>query len=292
MRPGLTTALIGAMPAVFVLIWSTGFVVARLGMPHAPPFTFLAWRFLFSIGVIGAWVALSRNIAWPRSRRQWAHLAVVGTLLHGGYLGGVWAAIKAGMPAGLAALIVCLQPVLTAVWLSWRGTGHHVSARQWLGLLLGLGGLVLVLWRGMSGGSVSVEQVLLAVAALISITVGTLYQKRYLGPADVRAASLMQLTAALVATLPLAWAETGSLHWHPELIAAMAWSVLGMTLGGSSLLYLLIQRGAATEVTSLFYLVPPCTALLAWLAFAEPLTLVMLFGMLLCAIGVYLVRRE
>jgi drug/metabolite transporter (DMT)-like permease len=288
----LTTALIGAMPAMFVLIWSTGFVVARLAMPHAPPFTFLAWRYLFSIGVIGAWVALSRNIAWPRSRGQWAHLAVVGILLHGGYLGGVWAAIKAGLPAGLAALIVCLQPVLTAVWLSWHGRGHHVSARQWLGLLLGLGGLMLVLWRGMSGGSVSVGQVLLAVAALISITGGTLYQKRFLGPADVRAAGLMQLTAALVATLPLAWVETESLHWHPELIAAMAWSVLGMTLGGSSLLYLLIQRGAATEVTSLFYLVPPCTALLAWLGFAEPLTLVMLFGMLLCAIGVYLVRRE
>lgn len=280
------------MPAVFVLIWSTGFVVARLGMPHGPPMTFLAWRYLFSICVIGVWVALSRNIAWPRSPRQWAHLAIVGTLLHGGYLGGVWAAVKAGMPAGLAALIVCLQPVATAIWLSWRGTEHRVSSRQWMGLLLGLGGLTLVLWRGMSGGTVSVEQMALAVAALISITVGTLYQKRYVGPADVRAASLTQLSAALLATLPLAWAETGTMHWHPELIAAMAWSVLVLTLGGSSLLYLLIQRGAATEVTSLFYLVPPCTALLAWAGFGEPLTPVMLLGMGLCAIGVYLVRRE
>jgi drug/metabolite transporter (DMT)-like permease len=282
-RPNLSSALIRAMPAVFVLIWSTGFVVARLGMPHAPPMTFLAWRYVFSIGVIGVWVALSRNIAWPRSPRQWVHLAVVGTLLHGGYLGGVWAAVKAGMPAGLAALIVCLQPVATAIWLSWRGTEHRVSTRQWMGLLLGLGGLTLVLWRGMSGGTVSVEQMLLAVAALISITVGT---------ADVRAASLTQLTAALVATLPLAWAETGAMHWHPDLIAAMAWSVLVLTLGGSSLLYLLIQRGAATEVTSLFYLVPPCTALLAWAGFGEPLTPVMLLGMALCAVGVYLVRRE
>jgi drug/metabolite transporter (DMT)-like permease len=290
--PATTPALIRAMPAVFVLIWSTGFVVARLGMPHGPPMTFLVWRYVFSIGVIGVWVAASRNIAWPRSPRQWAHLAVVGTFLHGGYLGGVWAAVKAGMPAGLAALIVCLQPVATAIWLSWRGAEHHVSARQWTGLLLGLGGLTLVLWRGMSGGTVGIEQIGLAVAALISITVGTLYQKRYVGPADVRAASLTQLSAALLATLPLAWAETAVMHWHAELIAAMAWSVLVLTLGGSSLLYLLIQRGAATEVTSLFYLVPPCTALLAWAAFDEPLTPVMLLGMALCAIGVYLVRRE
>jgi drug/metabolite transporter (DMT)-like permease len=291
-RPNLSSALISAMPVVFVLIWSTGFVVARLGMPHGPPLTFLAWRYVFSIGVIGVWVLLSRNIAWPRSSRQWVHLAIVGTLLHGGYLGGVWAAVKAGMPAGLAALIVCLQPVATAIWLSWRGTDHRVSSRQWMGLLLGLGGLTLVLWRGMSGGTVSVEQMLLAVAALTSITVGTLYQKRYVGPADVRAAGLTQLTAALIVTLPLAWIETGTLHWHPDLIAAMAWSVLVLTLGGSSLLYLLIQRGAATQVTSLFYLVPPCTALLAWAGFGEPLTPVMLLGMGLCAIGVYLVRRE
>jgi drug/metabolite transporter (DMT)-like permease len=212
--------------------------------------------------------------------------------MHAGYLGGVWAAVKAGMPAGLAALIVCLQPVATAIWLSWRGTDHRVSSRQWMGLLLGLGGLTLVLWRGMSGGTVSVEQMLLAVAALTSITVGTLYQKRYVGPADVRAAGLTQLTAALIVTLPLAWIETGTLHWHPDLIAAMAWSVLVLTLGGSSLLYLLIQRGAATQVTSLFYLVPPCTALLAWAGFGEPLTPVILLGMGLCAIGVYLVRRE
>lgn len=285
-------ALVGAMPAVFVLIWSTGFVVARLGMPHAPALTFLAWRFALSIVAIGAWVLVSRNVAWPRTRIQWLHLALVGSLMHGGYLGGVWIAVKAGMSAGLAALIVCLQPVLTATWLSWRGTTHRVSPRQWAGLVLGLGGLTLVVWRRMQGGEVTLAQLVPAVFALLSITVATLYQKRFVAPADVRPANLIQLVAALVVTAPLSWFEAGSMQWGAELAVAMAWSVLGLTLGGSSLLYLLIQRGAATEVTSLLYLVPPCTAVLAWLAFAEPITAVMLAGMAMCASGVYLVRRE
>jgi len=290
-RHGLGPALIGAMPVVFVLIWSTGFVVARLGMPHAPALTFLAWRFALSIAAIGAWVLVSRNVVWPRTRSQWLHLALVGTLMHGGYLGGVWVAVKAGMSAGLAALIVCLQPVLTATWLSWRGTAHRVAPQQWAGLVLGLGGLTLVVWRRMQGGEVTIAQLVPAVAALLSITVATLYQKRFVAPADVRPANLIQLTAALAVTAPLSWFEAGSMQWGTELAVAMAWSVLGLTLGGSSLLYLLIQRGAATEVTSLLYLVPPCTALLAWLGFAEPITAVMLTGMALCAIGVYLVRR-
>jgi drug/metabolite transporter (DMT)-like permease len=280
------------MPVVFVLIWSTGFVVARLAMPHAPPMSFLTWRFTLSILAIGVWVLLSRNVRWPTSRAQWLHLAFVGILMHGGYLGGVWVAVKAGMAAGLAALIVCLQPVLTATWLSWRGDDHRVSPRQWAGLALGLGGLVLVVWRRMQGGEVTWVQLLPALGALLSITIGTLYQKRFVAAADVRPANLIQLAAALVVAAPLALLEVGPMAWGAELVVAMAWSVLGLTLGGSSLLYLLIQRGAATQVTSLLYLVPPCTALLAWMMFAEPLTLSMLAGMALCALGVYLVRRD
>ncbi len=286
------SALIRAMPVVFVLIWSTGFVVARLGMPHAPPLTFLAWRFALSIVAIGAWVMLSRRVAWPRNAAQWLHLGLVGILMHGGYLGGVWVAVKAGMSAGLAALIVCLQPVLTATWLSWRGAEHRISPRQWAGLALGLGGLTLVVWRRMQGGEVTTAQLAPALLALLSITVGTLYQKRYVAPADVRPANLIQLSAALLVTAPLALLESGGMQWSTELVVAMAWSVLVLTLGGSSLLYLLIQRGAATQVTSLLYLVPPCTALLAWIGFGEAITIVMLAGMALCALGVYLVRRE
>ena len=280
-----------AMPAVFVLIWSTGFVVARLGMPHAPPMGFLSWRYALSIAAFGVWIVLVRDVQWPRSRRQWFHLAVLGTLQHAGYLGGVWAAVKAGMPAGLAALIVCLQPVLTAAWLSWRSTVHRVSARQWVGLWLGLGGLTLVLWHRMQGGALGLGPLLLAVGALLSITVGTLYQKRFVESVDVRTANLVQLVAALLVTLPLTLLEHEALQWNVPLWSALAWSVLALTLGGSSLLYLLIQRGAATEVTSLFYLVPPCTALMAWIGFGEHITPSMWLGMALCATAVFLVRR-
>jgi drug/metabolite transporter (DMT)-like permease len=253
--------------------------------------TFLVWRFALSIAAIGAWTLVSRNVRWPAPGKQWAHLALVGVLMHGGYLGGVWVAVKAGMAAGLAALIVCLQPVLTAAWMSWRGAEHRVRAHQWAGLVLGLGGLVLVVWRRMHGGEVNWQQLAPAVAALMAITVGTLYQKRCVAPADVRPANLIQLAAALVATAPFALLETGSMAWGVELSIALGWSVLGLTLGGSSLLYVLIQRGAATEVTSLLYLVPPCTALLAWTMFGEPITASMLIGMALCAFGVFLVRR-
>ena len=284
-------AWLRTMPVVFVLIWSTGFVVARLGMPHAPPMGFLAWRYALSILAIGAWIVLARGVSWPRGRAQWLHLAVLGTLQHAGYLGGVWAAVKLGMPAGLAALIVCLQPVLTATWLSWHGSAHRVTHRQWLGLWLGLGGLTLVLWRRMQGGEIDAASLALAIGALLSITVGTLYQKRFVAPVDVRSANLVQLIAALVVTLPLAFVEHEAMRWNAQLWSAMAWSVLALTLGGSSLLYLLIQRGAATEVTSLLYLVPPCTALMAWIGFGEAVTPSMLLGMALCATAVFLVRR-
>jgi len=291
MTPLQQGAWLRAMPVVFVLIWSTGFVVARLGMPHAPPMGFLAWRYALSILAIGAWIVLARGVSWPRGRAQWLHLAVLGTLQHAGYLGGVWAAVKSGMPAGLAALIVCLQPVLTAAWLSWRGSAHRVTLRQWVGLCLGLGGLTLVLWRRMHGGEIDALTLALAIGALLSITVGTLYQKRFVAPVDVRSANLVQLIAALAVTLPLALLEREAMHWNAQLWAAMGWSVLALTLGGSSLLYLLIQRGAATEVTSLLYLVPPCTALMAWLGFGEAVTPGMLLGMALCAAAVFLVRR-
>ena len=285
------SAWLRAMPVVFVLIWSTGFIVARLGMPHAPPMGFLAWRYALSIAAFAGWIALARHVPWPRGRRQWGHLALLGTLQHGGYLGGVWAAVKGGMPAGLAALIVCLQPVLTAAWLSWRSSAHRVTPRQWAGLWLGLGGLTLVLWRRMQGGEIGVASLALAIGALLSITAGTLYQKRFVTPVDVRSANLVQLLAAFAVTLPLALIEPEPMQWNAQLGAAMAWSVLALTLGGSSLLYLLIQRGAATEVTSLFYLVPPCTALMAWIGFGEALTASMVLGMTLCAAAVFLVRR-
>jgi drug/metabolite transporter (DMT)-like permease len=210
--------------------------------------------------------------------------------MHAGYLGGVWAAVKDGMGAGLVALLVGLQPVLTAVWVAARG--GEVRGRQWAGLALGLAGLVLVVWQKLGLGEVHELNLLLAFGALISITAGTLYQKSFLKPCDVRTASLVQLSAAFVITLPLALLESESMRWNAQLAGAMAWSVLALTLGGSSLLYLLIQRGAATAVTSLLYLVPPTTALMAWVLFGEPITVLTVAGMALTAVGVSLVVRS
>ena len=286
-----SSMLVRATPAVFVLIWSTGFVVARYAMPHAQPLSFLSLRYALSALAFAIWVALSRA-AWPRNRAQWLHLSVTGLLMHAGYLGGVWCAVKAGLGAGMAALIVGLQPVLTALWISATGSAHRVLPRQWLGLSLGLGGLLLVVWQKLHLGQVSAANVGLALFALASITAGTLYQKRWVAPCDVRSANAVQLLAALAVTLPLALFEPRQFDPHPELIAALAWSVLVLTLGGSSLLYLLIQRGAATAVSSLMYLVPPCTALLAWWLFGETLSTTVLAGLALTALGVSLVVRE
>jgi drug/metabolite transporter (DMT)-like permease len=284
--------VVQAMPWVFVLIWSTGFIVARYGMPYAPPLKFLALRYALSALCFLVWIVIGRA-AWPQGARQWGHLAVTGVLMHGVYLGGVWAAVKAGMGAGTIALIVGLQPVLTAIWVSVAmSTEHRVTPRQWLGLLLGFVGLALVVWRKLGVGEVTGWNFGLAVLALVGITVGTLYQKRFVEPCDVRTANTVQLLAALLLTAPLAMLlEQEPVTPHPHFIGAMVWSVLALTLGGSSLLYLLIQRGAATQVTSLLYLVPPCTAVMAWLLFDEALAAPTLAGLALTAVGVALVVR-
>ncbi|MEO5883251.1 MAG: DMT family transporter [Caldimonas sp.] len=287
------------MPWVFVLIWSTGFVVARLAMPHAPPFSFLSVRFALSAVCFFIWSALVRA-AWPASRGQWVHLAVVGVLMQAGYLGGIWSAVKAGIGAGTIALLVGLQPVLTALWVTatssrtgrGEGAGGGVSVRQWLGLLLGLAGLGLVVWPKMGSGEVTPANLAMALVALLGITIGTLYQKRHVAPCDVRTASAVQMLAALAISVPFALLEPEAMDWNINLVAAMAWSVGVLTLGGSSLLYLLIQRGEATTVTSLLYLVPPCTAAMAWLLFGEFFTLVMTLGMALTVVGVAIVVRD
>ncbi len=291
-----TAWMVLAMPVVFVLIWSTGFIVARYGMPHAPPFSFLEMRYALSALCLLAW-ALAARAAWPRERVQWGHLAVTGVLMQACYLGGVWAAVKNGMGAGLSALVVGLQPVLTGLWLS--AMGGVVTRRQWLGLALGLGGLVLVVWQKLGLGEVSPLSLFCTVVALGGITAGTLYQKRFVQPCDVRVAGLVQMLAALLVTIPLAMLETETPRWftpdgalNRELAGALAWSVLGLTLGASSLLYLMIQRGAATRVASLMYLVPPTTALMAWQLFGEPITVLTLAGVVLTAVGVSVVVRS
>ena len=288
---------LAAIPVVFVLIWSTGFIVARYGMPHAPPLSFLALRYALSIACFLAWIVWSK-VAWPQTRTQWLHLSVTGVLMHAGYLGGVWVAVKAGMGSGLSSLIVGFQPVLTAIWVAYSVRGSDqpgISRRQWLGLLLGFLGLLMVVWRKLTLGTpldhVTPVNMAFALAALLSITVGTLYQKRFVQACDVRSANTVQLLAALVVTLPFALMETEAMRWNGELVGAMTWSVLGLTLGGSSLLYILIQRGAAASVTSLLFLVPPTTAMMAWLLFGEAITWATLLGTALTALGVSWVVR-
>lgn len=286
------------MPAVFVLIWSTGFIVAKFGLPYAPPFTFLAIRFFCSLLCFLVWIKLA-GAQWPQGRAQWLHLCVVGLMTHAGYLGGVWLAVKSGMGSGLAALVVGLQPVLTALWVASHFGGHgaqdsqRVLPRQWLGLALGLGGLVLVVWHKLGiGAEATALTVGATVFALLCITAGTLYQKQFVVKTDVRSANAVQIAAALLVMLPFAFFESEAIVWNAPFVGALAWSVVVLTLGGSSLLYLLIQRGAATSVTSLMYLVPPTTALMAWVLFDEAITTATVAGTALTAIGVSLVVRS
>lgn len=244
------------------------------------------------------WIKLA-EAQWPQGRAQWLHLCVVGLMTHAGYLGGVWLAVKSGMGSGLAALVVGLQPVLTALWVASHFGGHgaqdsqRVLPGQWLGLALGLGGLVLVVWHKLGIGAEATALTLGAtVFALLCITSGTLYQKQFVVKTDVRSANAVQIAAALLVMLPFAFFESEAIVWNAPFVGALGWSVVVLTLGGSSLLYLLIQRGAATSVTSLMYLVPPTTALMAWVLFDEAITTATVAGTALTAIGVSLVVRS
>jgi drug/metabolite transporter (DMT)-like permease len=281
------------MPFVFVFIWSTGFISARLGMPYAPAMSFLAIRCALSVLCFLIWIGLTtgfKSIAWPSSRLQWIHLVVTGALVQAGYLSGVWLAIKAGMGAGLTSLIVGLQPILTALWVGFISKQERVDLWQWTGLALGFLGLALVVSGKLTAGlEVTPYTLGWTLFSLVSITTGTLYQKRFVAPIDVRVGNGIGLASAALVCLPFALRDTASVIWHPHLMLAMGWAVLGLSLGGSSLFYLLVQRGAATSVTSLLYLVPPTTAAIAWLLFGEHISGVTIAGTLLCAMGVWFV---
>jgi drug/metabolite transporter (DMT)-like permease len=277
------------IPFVFVFIWSTGFIVARYGMPYAEPMTFLFLRF---VGVLLIMVPLSLlfRVTWP-PRRQIAHIALAGTLLQAGYLGGVWAAVKLGMTASLAALIVGLQPIMTA-WLAAL-VAEKVSRRQWFGLLAGLAGVGMVVMAKFSLIGLTISSLLLSVVALVSITTGTLYQKRYCPGFDLRAGSVIQFSASAIVCLPFMFAfETRVVDWQPPMIAALLWSIVALSIGAISLLFMMIRDGAATKVTSYLYLTPPVTALMAWALFAEPITLTTLVGTAMTVVALWLVVRE
>lgn len=278
------------MPLVFVFLWSTGFIGAKYGLPHAPPVTFLLLRFALVVALMLP-IALLFGAPWPKSRRQVAHIAVSGVLLHGGYLGGVFAAIYFGMSAGLVSLIVGMQPILTA-FAAVPLLGERISRRQWLGLVLGLAGVALVVLQKINLPVLAGLPIGLSLIALVSITLGTVYQKRYCAPFDLRSGSVIQFVAAAIALLPFGLAfETMRVEWTGEFVFALAWLALVLSISAISLLTLLIRRGAATAVASLFYLTPPTTAVLAYFLFGETLTGIALAGMGLAIGGVALVVK-
>lgn len=279
-----------ALPALFVLLWSTGFIGARLGMPHAEPLTFLTLRYLLVLAVMAP-LALLLHARWPASRREAGHIAVAGLLIQGGYLGGVFCAIDAGMSAGVVALIVGMQPLLTAA-AAGRLLGERVMPLQWAGFALGLAGVALVVWHKMSLQGMGAASLGLALFALACITLGMLYQKKYCPSFDLRAGVVLQFGAALAVTLPLALAfETRLVDWSGEFLFALGWLALVLSAGTTSLLFRLIERGAATRVTSLFYLTPAVTAVMAWLLFGETLGTTAIAGMAVAVAGVALVNR-
>ena len=288
---GRARAWSGIAPGLFVVLWSTGFIGAKLGVPYVEPFTFLTLRVVFVIALMLP-LALVLRARWPQSSRETAHIAVAGALMQGGYLGGCFAAVAHGMPAGVIALMVGLQPILTA-FAAAPLLGETVSAIQWAGLVLGFGGVALVVWQKISVQGLTAISIAWSLVALVSITAGTIYQKRYCASFDLRAGSVIQFGAGMLILLPLALAtETMQVKWTGEFIFALAWLVLVLSIGATSILFTLIKHGEATRVSSLFYLTPLTTAAMAYFIFGEKLTLAALIGMVIGVIGVALVIRK
>ena len=274
---------------LFVLLWSTGFIGAKLGLPYIEPLTFLGVRMIFVVLILGTIVLLLR-VRRP-APIEVIHSMAAGSMVHGLYLGGVFVAISQGVPAGISALIPGLQPILTST-LANRFLGEAVTRRQWIGLALGLVGVALVLHDRSVSGSGSWIGWAASLVSLVGITLGTLYQKRYCGGIDWRAGNLVQfVTAGTLFWLGALTFETQEINWSVDLVFALAWLVLVMSLGAIGLMYWLIRRSAATGFASLFYLVPAVTAVMAYGLFGEKLDAVSIAGMGFCAVGVVLASR-
>jgi len=291
--PQQPNAFAALYPLLFVVLWSTGFIGAKFGLPDAEPLTFLALRYAIVLVLMGA-ITVVMRAPWPRTALEWLHIGMSGLLVHAVYLGGVFTAIHHGLPAGVAALVVGLQPLLTALGAGVL-LGERVRARQWVGLVLGFAGVGLVVAHkvvvGASGGTLF-AMLLPAVIALLGITAGTLYQKRFCHSFDLRTGSVIQFLPSLAVTaLVASQTETMQIHWTGSFVFALGWLVLVLSLGAVSLLNVLIRRGSAVNVASLFYLTPPTTALIAWALFDETLTGLALAGMVLAVFGVWQARK-
>lgn len=278
-------------PGIFVLLWSTGFIGSKLGAPYIEPFVFLTIRFALVLPVLLA-LALVLRADWPRKGAEWAHCFFAGALIHGVYLGGIFYAIDNGMPAGIAALVLGLQPLLTAL-LAGPILGESVAPRHWLGLAVGALGLLLVVGPriGVDASGLTVENALVCLVAVAGIAFGTVYQKRFAGGVDLMPGTLVQYFGALAVVMPLSMLESWEITWSGELIIAMAWLVLVLSIGAILLLMVLIKGGSAARVASLFYLVPVATAVESYLLFGETLSLLQVAGAAL-VVGALLIIRE
>jgi drug/metabolite transporter (DMT)-like permease len=277
-----------AAPGVFVVLWASGFIGAKLGLPYAEPLTFLALR-MFGVVVLLGLFMLIAGAKWP-GREGALDSYVTGVLMHALYLGGVYISIAKGLPAALSALVVGLQPLLTST-IANRLLGERVAPRQWVGLVLGLSGVYLVVQDKATVGAATPLAWIAAVVGLVAITIGTVYQKRFGSGIDWRPAMLIQYAAAgILFALGATAFETRSVRWTPEFLFALGWLVFVLSFGAIWLLYFLIRRAAATRVVSLFYLTPPVTALMAWSLFGERLAPLALVGMAVCVAGVFLVN--
>ena len=282
------------MPLLFVLLWSTGFVGAKFGLPYAGPLTFLSTRYVLVI-VLMVMLALAMRAPWPKSPREAMHIGITGVLVQALYLGGVFVAIDRGLPAGVTALVVGMQPLLTALGAGFL-LGERVSIRQWGGLALGFFGVSLVVSNKIAVDGMAPDELgtMLAPAllALIGITVGALYQKRFCPRFDLRTGSIVQFVPTLILTALIAnQTESMEITWSGEFVFALLWLVVVLSLGAISLLNLLIRSGSAVNVASLFYLTPPTTALIAWAMFGETLSGLALAGMIVAVAGVWLARK-
>lgn len=277
-------------PALFVVLWSTGFVGAKFGLPYCEPITFMWYRYATVSVLLGAFVWYTRA-PWPRSRVAYAHLIVSGLLLHGVFIAGVFTAIAHGMSSSITALIVGVQPLLTATVVGPL-LGESISRRQWVGFVVGFAGLALTVVKTFELGALPTWGFASSGIALLAITFGAIYQKRYTVGIDNRVGALVQFMAtAVVSGIVARSVETGVVDWNPRFMFALAWLCIVLSLGAISILWILIKRGAAAKVASLFYLVPPVTAIEGYFLFGETLHLTQMIGIATTAIGVALINR-
>jgi drug/metabolite transporter (DMT)-like permease len=282
-------------PLLFVLIWSTGWVVAGFAAPHADPLTFLCVRYACAIILVTAFAVWSRA-EWPRDWRDWGHGMVSGILLHGIYLGGVWWAVRHGLPAGISGLMAALQPILTAM-LAPSLLGERITGLTWTGIGLGFAGISLVLqprWASIEVATLGAVllPIFVNLVAMIGVTAGSFYQKMLIRTGDLKTVTALQYVGALLFTWPFA-SLTEEMHvtWNLTMVLVLAWSVLALSLGAISLMLMMIRQGAVSRMAALIYLIPPLVAVEVWILFGETLSWLQMAGMGMTVLGVILARR-